>query len=535
MPAFFVILNAYFKISIMNTVFYFQAEDINAIIRTVSAITAFGLCVLSERHKRHNVIYAYLQMFILCMGLWDAFLVGYLIVYDPNIAAFFNSMLYVFSSFACVFFFLFCIKYAYPEKTYPSFFVSIFAVPCITTLLALTYPFQGLLFSYAYVFVYNPTRILQMYPGVWYYIHLIYSYGICIIGMVFLIRKVNRKNTSDKKTFLPLLILCLCIVAVNILFTLTQNNNFYAVALSGAGHLICILALYLSVRFDKTELMISMCSSYMEKMFPVPLFIIDCSDIVVFRSVGGSQILRAHGIAEYTMLNVNTLFSFFTKTELPMHIMEQKNDDSSDIFLLQDNLNSVIYYAETKPLISKRNERLGKMLLFTNITKINKLLVSLESFAFSDVLTGAYNRHYYEIKRALFSESPVFPMSIMMCDIDNLKKVNDNYGHKVGDEYIVACCSSLFHNLRKSDLIFRLGGDEFLVLLPRTTAEQTKMLLEKIENNLFLPEGNFPFLRGLSIGCATMNESDEFSFEKLQHMADVEMYKTKAQRKAGRL
>ena len=344
----------------MNTVFYFQAEDINAIIRTVSAITAFGLCVLSERHKRHNVIYAYLQMFILCMGLWDAFLVGYLIVYDPNIAAFFNSMLYVFSSFACVFFFLFCIKYAYPEKTYPSFFVSIFAVPCITTLLALTYPFQGLLFSY--VFVYNPTRILQMYPGVWYYIHLIYSYGICLIGMIFLIRKVKRKNTSDKKTFLPLLILCLCIVAVNILFTLTQNNNFYAVALSGAGHLICILALYLSVR-----------------------------------------------------------------------------------------------------------------------------------------------------------------------------KVNDNYGHKVGDEYIVACCSSLFHNLRKSDLIFRLGGDEFLVLLPRTTAEQTKMLLEKIENNLFLPEGDFPFLRGLSIGCATMNKSDEFSFEKLQHMADVEMYKTKAQRKAGRL
>ena len=79
----------------------------------------------------------------------------------------------------------------------------------------------------------------------------------------------------------------------------------------------------------------------------------------------------------------------------------------------------------------------------------------------------------------------------MMCDIDNLKAVNDIFGHTAGDQYIKACVDALFSSVRKLDLIFRIGGDEFLVvLMDSSEGEMVKSLRKRIRKNLKLP--NFP-------------------------------------------
>lgn len=530
----FFILNLIIRVKSQKVaVVYLNGEVVNAVIRGCVALTALILAILCERHKRYNSIYVYLQAFLLCMGLWDTFYAGYLLTYDPNIAAFFNSLMYAANSFAAVFFFLLCFKYAYPEKNTIRFSLLLFVVPSLTALFSATYWFQDFMISYIYIFVRDPARIVPEYPGPWFYVHLVYSYSVCIIGFLLFVQKIRKKSVDDRAHFLFLFVVCVVLIGINIIVTTTMYYTVFSIVLSGLSHLICVLAVYTGIRFDKIEQMISMCSDYIEDMFPIPLFIVDTSGSIVFKNAGGQHILRAHGVSDYTLLSSDALYELFTKRTLPVYVLKQNEDESvSDVFLLQDNLGGIIYYVESKVLVSRKNKPLGSLLLFTNITKVNRLLVSLEEFAFRDVLTGAYTRYYYEIRRSLFESSPVFPFSLMMCDIDNLKKVNDNYGHQAGDEYIVSCCSALFQNLRKSDLIFRLGGDEFLVFLLHTTQLQAEKLIEKIEQNVVLPKGDFDFERGMSIGCATQDTADNFSFDVLQQNADAAMYKAKVHRKS---
>lgn len=112
-------------------------------------------------------------------------------------------------------------------------------------------------------------------------------------------------------------------------------------------------------------------------------------------------------------------------------------------------------------------------------------------------------------------------------------KVNDQYGHIAGDSYIKACCQALFISVRKQDLIFRLGGDEFLVLLPDTDNNVAQNVIERIKNNLSLPKYD-GFICGMSIGCATETISQDFQFARLLKRADESMYEDKKKRKAIR-
>ena len=115
----------------------------------------------------------------------------------------------------------------------------------------------------------------------------------------------------------------------------------------------------------------------------------------------------------------------------------------------------------------------------------------------------------------------------MMCDIDNLKAVNDIFGHTAGDQYIKACVDALFSSVRKLDLIFRIGGDEFLVvLMDSSEGEMVKSLRKRIRKNLKLP--NFPGIRcGFSIGTAAGTISSEQDFAELMNQADANMYREK--------
>ena len=104
-----------------------------------------------------------------------------------------------------------------------------------------------------------------------------------------------------------------------------------------------------------------------------------------------------------------------------------------------------------------------------------------------DQLTGAWNRHALAMKLAEESERTLRSgncCSICMLDIDYFKRVNDEYGHKVGDEVLQAFTSIISNALRKYDSLFRYGGEEFLMLLPDTSLENAANLLNRIRENL---------------------------------------------------
>ena len=100
-----------------------------------------------------------------------------------------------------------------------------------------------------------------------------------------------------------------------------------------------------------------------------------------------------------------------------------------------------------------------------------------------DTLTGCYNRRY------LFKESSRVAsqakrhgqsVSLMMLDIDHFKEVNDNYGHKIGDQALQNFSRCLSKNLRHEDILTRYGGEEFVILLPQTNIAQARRLAERM-------------------------------------------------------
>jgi diguanylate cyclase (GGDEF)-like protein len=146
-----------------------------------------------------------------------------------------------------------------------------------------------------------------------------------------------------------------------------------------------------------------------------------------------------------------------------------------------------------------------------------------------DFLTGFLNTRAfqeimeYEINRLSRAGKP---LTIAYIDLDNFKVINDTFGHIRGDELLKCFASSLVGRLRKTDLVARIGGDEFVILLPETDQEAAKVALHKIKDSLLHDMKKDHWSTTFSMGVVTCREPPLDS-EELIIMADEMMYKVK--------
>jgi diguanylate cyclase (GGDEF)-like protein len=172
-------------------------------------------------------------------------------------------------------------------------------------------------------------------------------------------------------------------------------------------------------------------------------------------------------------------------------------------------------------------------LLAADIQHANEGLALLSD---TDELTGIKNRRAFnkefsiEAKRAVRYERQ---FSIMMLDSDNLKKINDRYGHSVGDSLIISLSQVIKSNLRETDILARYGGDEFVVMLPETihskAIEIAERIRQSVENTSFSADGN-RVSSTISIGVACYPEDSNIS-EDMIIKADRALYQSKLEGK----
>jgi diguanylate cyclase (GGDEF)-like protein len=146
-----------------------------------------------------------------------------------------------------------------------------------------------------------------------------------------------------------------------------------------------------------------------------------------------------------------------------------------------------------------------------------------------DILTGAYNRLFLDGELVRLDHSRDFPITIILADMDDLKETNDGRGHDAGDDLIRNACAYLRSTIREGDILARIGGDEFAVVLPRTDEETAAEILKRMRLRMKEINTSQPDMPvRLSLGAAT---TERGSLETTMREADKRMYADKAARK----
>jgi diguanylate cyclase (GGDEF)-like protein len=157
----------------------------------------------------------------------------------------------------------------------------------------------------------------------------------------------------------------------------------------------------------------------------------------------------------------------------------------------------------------------------------------LQHLSTRDPLTNLYNRRYLEVRLAdTFATAlqHAEPLSVLLCDIDHFKQINDHYSHAIGDEALRGVATLMRDAVRQSDIVARYGGEEFVVVLPGATHVAALATAEKLRARVeaHFWEAIHPALHvTLSIGVAT--RTTHLDHEKLLHDADTMLYRAKAQ------
>ncbi|QGU96218.1 diguanylate cyclase [Clostridium bovifaecis] len=165
--------------------------------------------------------------------------------------------------------------------------------------------------------------------------------------------------------------------------------------------------------------------------------------------------------------------------------------------------------------------------IITDITESLHMEKKLKHMSLYDSLTGIYNRNSFEEKLLQIKEENNKSLGIIVCDVDGMKLVNDTFGHQKGDELLLRTATILKCHMLESYFLARIGGDEFVILIPNTTSDELSTLCTAVENHILQSNNSNPELTlSLSIGYA-FTESKPFDVSELFKKADNNMYKEK--------
>ncbi|WP_457749438.1 GGDEF domain-containing protein [Sulfurimonas sp.] len=203
---------------------------------------------------------------------------------------------------------------------------------------------------------------------------------------------------------------------------------------------------------------------------------------------------------------------YLIKNEIIYHKVKMKIDEDE------------YYFTISASILDKKNSLYG--VIMSNITEQETYKKELELLAINDALTNIGNRRFFHQKldeQIALTQRYNTPFSLIIFDIDFFKKVNDNYGHDVGDKVLVEYTKYISSILRDSDIFCRIGGEEFIVILSNTTKDKAYLLAQKLREGVEHSKKILPIT--MSFGVAGYEKGDDDI--SLYKRVDLALYKAK--------
>lgn len=354
--------------------------------------------------------------------------------------------------------------------------------------------------------------------------------------------EINANSLALKITFSYVLILTLWILFYNNIMTSFFYNNSLTLTIGIVKSLIFVL-ISSAINFNLLKIIFNrLIASKNEIQLSNILLstVLESSEEIMFFSLDTSY--------RYTAFNniyKKTIFSLYHKNieknmnilDIIKHNKDQQNlKENFDRIFNGDSFTTVEEYTTNEcsnlywqvyysPLTSNNGKTIGLTSFALNITTLKKAENQNIFLSYHDELTGLYNRRFFEEKLREIDTEDNYPISIIISDVNGLKFTNDIFGHTAGDKLIKTFAEILQKFCRKEDIVARIGGDEFYILLPKTDSIQAKQIVDIIKDSISDLSVEKSIL-SVSFGFATKYTSNQ-SLEKICNKADDTMYSQK--------
>jgi diguanylate cyclase (GGDEF)-like protein/PAS domain S-box-containing protein len=177
------------------------------------------------------------------------------------------------------------------------------------------------------------------------------------------------------------------------------------------------------------------------------------------------------------------------------------------------------------PIKDEQGNINGVVLVFRDFTEKKRRQEEIEYLSFYDQLTGVYNRRYFEEELKRLDTERNLPLTLAILDVNGLKLVNDAFGHCYGDRVLKKVAQVIKNECRNDDIIARIGGDEFIILLPKTDSLKSQIIINRVQSAIVREEVESINL-SVSFGWETkINMGEEI--QKIFNSAEDYMYRHK--------
>ena len=400
-------------------------------------------------------------------------------------------------------------------------------IPILTNLFVQSDELRGLVWQshdFQRAAIWIGVRVIEYGP--WFWVHAVYSYGLMFTGALVLIFHHLRTRYMNGKQWTFMLLGMLLPALVNIAFVFKLNPqisyDFTATSLAVGGFFF-----FVSIYYHRMLDLVPYARSTLVERIRDGLIALDHAQRIVDINQGALGML---GLDECKAMGKQALdvMPFWKEMQIPANGEEVVTEIR--IAYPGGDRQAEARIIHLEPTVARPA---GYLVMMHDVTYYKDLLNKVVTMANVDPLTKIYNRRYFydqaqrELERA---HRYNLTMSVVLVDMDSLKKINDTFGHIVGDNLLVAIAQTLKSGAREVDTVARFGGDEFVLLLPLTGSAGAIQLMERLRHNVkHVPVEQLPgdVPHTISIGIVSLIGGTGLNFDEVLERADRAMYKSK--------